>query len=169
MLWVTSGNEPTPPPTISDIVLVGTPSAGLSKTNAVAEASNPAAVAPLWAQDILNAIATLHTAVATVHATVNDIRVDQLKLENFSLGDGRKFSFKILPFKNDPPGKPALQDPTLTPHNLPALRNLDDIKALNVAELAAYGAGYGIQLPHRIRQRQAAVARAIGYRGDEVF
>ncbi|KAJ7116077.1 hypothetical protein C8R44DRAFT_880451 [Mycena epipterygia] len=132
---------------------------------AVAEAHNPIAVAPAWAQGLIASVAALTT-------TVNDMRVDQLKLANSSLGDGRGFPLNIIPFKvvlPGQPGQPALQDPTLAPHNLPPLLNIDDIGTLLVPELAAYGVGYGIVLPRHIRQRKEAVARAIGYRGDEPF
>ncbi|KAJ7869457.1 hypothetical protein B0H14DRAFT_3440646 [Mycena olivaceomarginata] len=118
----------------------------------VAEAHNPAGGVPAWAQNLINVI--------------HDMRVDQLKLINSGLGEGRGTQFEVVPFRGL---QGTLDDPTVAPHNLPPLHHIDAIKALNGNQLTAYCLGYGIPVPNQLRRRKEAVARRIGYRGDERF
>ncbi|KAJ7267438.1 hypothetical protein C8J57DRAFT_365930 [Mycena rebaudengoi] len=140
----------------------------------IVEASNPAALVPAWAQGF---IATINT----MSAIVNDMRVDQLKVQNSMLGDGRGFPYKTIPFKVvaaapaavpvPPAPQVTLQDPTQAPHNLPPLHNLDDIKALVGPDITSYLTGYGVPapFPHAVKKRQKLLARILGYIGDEKF
>ncbi|KAJ7907503.1 hypothetical protein B0H13DRAFT_1879548 [Mycena leptocephala] len=64
----------------------------------VAEAHNPAGGVPAWAQNFINVI--------------HDMRVDQLKLINSGLGEGRGTQFEVVPFRG-PQG--TLDDPTVAP------------------------------------------------------
>ncbi|KAJ7802698.1 hypothetical protein B0H14DRAFT_3154889 [Mycena olivaceomarginata] len=82
---------------------------------------------PAWAQNLINVI--------------HDMRIDQLKLINSGLGEGRGTQFEVVPFRGL---QGTLDDPTVAPHNLPPLHHIDAIKALNGNQLTAYCLGYGI-------------------------
>ncbi|KAJ7052795.1 hypothetical protein C8F01DRAFT_1236355 [Mycena amicta] len=71
------------------------------------------------------------------------------------------FPFSVVLFPNG-------DDPTLAPHNLPALHSLADIKVLTAAQLTAYLLGYelaAVDNPGRAAAAAARrrIARHVGY------
>jgi hypothetical protein len=113
---------------------------GLAQTREVAVAAEnaaalfPAAGAPAW-------------FVPAMQVALQPLRVSIERAWNSSAGDGLTKPWNVIPFVNG-------EDPMDGPHNLPQIRNLNDLNQLNGAQLTAYLAGYGQQVPNPIATRR---------------
>jgi hypothetical protein len=132
---------------------------GLAKTREVAVAAEnaavlfPAAGAPAWFAPAMQA-----AMQAAMQVALQPLRVSIERAWNSSAGDGLTKPWNVIPFANG-------EDPTVGPHNLPQIRNLNDLNQLNGAQLTAYLAGYAQQVTNPIAARRRSLGQFLGYYG----
>ncbi|KAF8223689.1 hypothetical protein L208DRAFT_1411515 [Tricholoma matsutake] len=110
--------------------------------------------APAWfagalAAGLATALPPLLTrALAPLTKTISQVH-------NQQCDDGVHLQYKVLPFTDG-------TFPTDQEHGLPALVNVNSIRALTGPQASAYLAGYGLPGVHAIDERKRAIGREIG-------
>ncbi|KAJ7087785.1 hypothetical protein C8R44DRAFT_991242 [Mycena epipterygia] len=114
------------------------------------------AVAPLWFQQWDQQ--HFQPFVNKVGLLANELDILVAQSANVRSGTGHLAPYDMVPFIDG-------SDPTAAPHNLPALRNISDIRALTSAESTRYCTNYGLEPEANEADRRVRIARHIGYYG----
>jgi hypothetical protein len=131
-----------------------------ARTHAVTSANVaemfPAAGAPAWF------IPAVQAAVQAAIEPINNrlIAMDRRMSQywNSSAGDGLTKPWQLVAFVNG-------QNPTVAPHNLPAVTDVNALNGLTAQQITAYLIGYGAQIPHLVVDRRRELGKMLGYYG----
>ncbi|KAJ7266020.1 hypothetical protein C8J57DRAFT_1469910 [Mycena rebaudengoi] len=140
-----------PAPTALDIA------EGLMYEKAIMELVGGPGAMPAWFQAWdTNGFQPLKDAVDAIRI---DLATFRAQFANGQCATGHQVPFDVVLFVSG-------DDPTDGPHNLPAIQNTTDIKALTPAALTSYLTGYGLSAEGNPAVRTRRLARHIRYFGE---